>query len=338
MAAYDAAVARYGRLQAQVGSRRLPKPANDEVRLPSPRRSPKPKPSWLACKPTTTCCCRHASGRQGRGPGHRSTASPPRSTKSTSSGRERTVTAPERAIVEVLSVRPGRHRRPQSAAGPRPAGRRPVGQGVHLGSRPGPHPPRPEGRSHDRHLPRQAVRGRGDVHRVGQRVHAPQRANDRRAAAPGVRLQGPRRRPARRLQVGHGGRRVAAESRCGQAVSRPSQVISLVQSPEHDLTPRPQSVATDEQPVIDIRRRDDPLRHVHRRRRGEPADLAPGEVFGLLGPNGSGKTTLIRALCGLLPLAEGRRDRPGPRCRHAMPSRSASRSATCRRSSRSTPT
>jgi len=33
--------------------------------------------------------------------------------------------------------------------------------------------------------------------------------------------------------------------------------------------------------------------------------VAPGEVFGLLGPNGSGKTTLIRALCGLLRLAEG---------------------------------
>jgi ABC-2 type transport system ATP-binding protein len=30
-----------------------------------------------------------------------------------------------------------------------------------------------------------------------------------------------------------------------------------------------------------------------------------GEVFGLLGPNGSGKTTLIRALCGLITLAEG---------------------------------
>jgi ABC-2 type transport system ATP-binding protein len=34
-------------------------------------------------------------------------------------------------------------------------------------------------------------------------------------------------------------------------------------------------------------------------------DVARGEIFGLLGPNGSGKTTLIRALCGLIPLAEG---------------------------------
>src|SRR5438309_266116 len=33
--------------------------------------------------------------------------------------------------------------------------------------------------------------------------------------------------------------------------------------------------------------------------------VGTGEVFGMLGPNGSGKTTLIRALCGLLPLAEG---------------------------------
>jgi ABC-2 type transport system ATP-binding protein len=33
--------------------------------------------------------------------------------------------------------------------------------------------------------------------------------------------------------------------------------------------------------------------------------VAPGEVFGLLGPNGSGKTTLIRAVCGLVPLSGG---------------------------------
>jgi ABC-2 type transport system ATP-binding protein len=33
--------------------------------------------------------------------------------------------------------------------------------------------------------------------------------------------------------------------------------------------------------------------------------VGAGEVFGLLGPNGSGKTTLIRALCGLITLAEG---------------------------------
>jgi len=33
--------------------------------------------------------------------------------------------------------------------------------------------------------------------------------------------------------------------------------------------------------------------------------VSEGEVFGFLGPNGSGKTTLIRAMCGLVPLAEG---------------------------------
>ena len=46
-------------------------------------------------------------------------------------------------------------------------------------------------------------------------------------------------------------------------------------------------------------------------------DLAPGRIYGLLGPNGSGKTTLIRLMAGLTPPTDGWAEVLGTR----MPSR-----------------
>ncbi len=51
---------------------------------------------------------------------------------------------------------------------------------------------------------------------------------------------------------------------------------------------------------------------------GVTFDLAPGRIYGLLGPNGSGKTTLIRLLAGLTTPAAGWAEVLGTR----MPSRS----------------
>jgi ABC-2 type transport system ATP-binding protein len=52
---------------------------------------------------------------------------------------------------------------------------------------------------------------------------------------------------------------------------------------------------------------------------GITLDLAPGRIYGLLGPNGSGKTTLIRLLTGMARADEGRAEVLGT----PMPSRAA---------------
>jgi ABC-2 type transport system ATP-binding protein len=77
------------------------------------------------------------------------------------------------------------------------------------------------------------------------------------------------------------------------------------QPPENaPLSPQHSALSTQHSGVIDAREvtiRFGPVTAVDR----VSLAVGKGEVFGLLGPNGSGKTTLIRALCGLIPLAEG---------------------------------
>jgi ABC-2 type transport system ATP-binding protein len=64
-------------------------------------------------------------------------------------------------------------------------------------------------------------------------------------------------------------------------------------------------VSTQATPAVDVR----DLRHAYGGRLaldGVSLSVAPGEIFGLLGPNGSGKTTLFRILSTLIPTSPGR--------------------------------
>src|SRR5262249_18561844 len=146
------------------------------------------------------------------------------------------------------------------------------------------------------------LRRKDRPHRVGERVHAAQRPECRRATQPGVRNQGAGRRSSGRLQVRHGGRgdRPAVALRWeGEGVYRSKETHM---NTSHILTGSHPMSATS--PVLEVEGAT--IRFGKFTAVDEVSlSVAPGEVFGLLGPNGSGKTTLIRALCGLLPLASG---------------------------------
>ena len=66
-------------------------------------------------------------------------------------------------------------------------------------------------------------------------------------------------------------------------------------------------------------------------------EVAPGETYGLLGPNGAGKTTTISMICGLLRRDGGEVTVAGASL-DRDPAWSRRPSATCPRTSPSTPT
>ena len=70
---------------------------------------------------------------------------------------------------------------------------------------------------------------------------------------------------------------------------------------------------------------------------GVSFQIAEGETYGLLGPNGAGKTTTISMVCGLLEPDAGEVLVAGRAADHAQRRARRRRSATCRRSWRSTP-
>src|SRR3954453_7507192 len=69
------------------------------------------------------------------------------------------------------------------------------------------------------------------------------------------------------------------------------------------LTPRPHNSASHDECLV---LRDGPVpydRHVVLR--GVSADIARGQVVGVIGPNGGGKSTLLKAILGVIPVLKG---------------------------------
>ncbi|MCK7493665.1 MAG: ATP-binding cassette domain-containing protein [Comamonadaceae bacterium] len=80
------------------------------------------------------------------------------------------------------------------------------------------------------------------------------------------------------------------------------------------------------------------LRTIHRRGPRSRFSVRTGEIFGFLGPNGAGKSTTIRMLCGIITPTSGAGQVAGFDLVQRVRAASSRPSATCPRSSRSTPT
>src|SRR6516164_6517703 len=125
------------------------------------------------------------------------------------------------------------------------------------------------------------------------RIHAAQRSERRRAPASGFWHQGACGQSGRPVQIGLGGRgrravgeiAMNAVMETGQRARADGLLVksnpALRSAPEMPLDLRDVTIRFGSFTAVD----------------SASLSVAPGEVFGLLGPNGSGKTTLIRALC-----------------------------------------
>ena len=138
----------------------------------------------------------------------------------------------------------------------------------------------------------QRLAGHDHLHLAEGRVHAAQRPDGRRAIEAGLPHQGERRQSRRRAEAGHAGRSGVAAISDGAVMPR-----------------------------IAFDARDEEVRRRAPRSTDVSFEVAPGEMFGVIGPDGAGKTTSIRMACGLLRPDGGHDSRARPRSGRPPPSR-----------------